>query len=445
MYRNYFSIVLINLLLLSSLSAQVITKNIINEDQLIDKIASRVEKRLKQNQNSDLYQNINIDALYEEFRVRQAAERTVKLPQKDKWYDKMNFFSDFRYRLQSEKYELKDYSRDRQRIRFRFGFEASIYDISDLNTRTDDLFIGLRLASAGDPQGDPRSTNDTLGPNMYPTSIMLDRAYLKYIPFENFFHDLTLFAGKYGNQFYNISSLLWDSDINFEGISLHYNNYSGKRAEYFINSGYWQLYENKNEGIDPKIIGIQPGLKYKLTSKISLEAAYTIWQIPGVEDNDFFTVGSGFTGEYNTTKNQSLANGINTHDFSSKLIYKRSADSTIQLFYQQIINQAAELDNSGMLVGASIGSFKVQKAGDWQLKWEQRRLERDAFLDIFPDSDVYGGHTGTLGQTLELTFGFRQNVKATVKNIKADLLDEKVESSYNGSLELWQFDINVKF
>lgn len=423
--------------------AQTPTQNsIINEDLLAERIAKKVEKRLK---NNNTLQQIDIDALYEEFRVRQAAESTVKLPQKQKWYDKMKFFADFRYRLQSEKHELKDYGRERQRIRFRFGFEASIYDISALNTRTDDLFLGARFATAGYPQGDPRSTNDTMGPTMYPTTLMLDRAYLKYIPFKSFYQDLTLYAGKYGNKFYTISSLLWDSDLNFEGISMHYNRYQSKRTEFFLNSGYWQLYENKNEGEDPKIIALQPGFTYKLTTKISLEAAYAIWQLPGVEDNDSFTAGSGFDGEYNTTDNLKLANGINTREISTKLIYKRSADSTIQLLYQQVVNQAAEVENTGFLVGAKIGNFKVKKTGDWQLSWEQRRLERDAFLDVFPDSDVYGGHTGVNGQSLSFTIGLRQNVKASIKNIQSDLIDEKLDTGYSGSQDLWQFDVNVKF
>ncbi len=53
---------------------------------------------------------------------------------------------------------------------------------------------------------------------------------------------------------------------------------------------------------------------------------------------------------------------------------------------------------------------KVKKKGGWLFKYMFRRLERDAWLDVFPDSDSFGGKTDVQGHELVLEYGLTDGV-----------------------------------
>ena len=79
-----------------------------------------------------------------------------------------------------------------------------------------------------------------------------------------------------------------------------------------------------------------------------------------------------------------------------------------------IPSRYGEDDDTGYLIGAKIGHAKVKKFGDWQAKYNYRRLENDAWPDWLPDSDTYGGRTNIKGHEYEFTFGIHKNVYLAV-------------------------------
>ena len=80
------------------------------------------------------------------------------------------------------------------------------------------------------------------------------------------------------------------------------------------------------------------------------------------------------------------------------------------LFGNYINNPDPSDNNQGYLIGLKFGDKKVKKKGQWQVKYMYRRLEKDAWLDTFPDSDFYGGKTGVKGHEVIFDYALKKNV-----------------------------------
>jgi len=61
--------------------------------------------------------------------------------------------------------------------------------------------------------------------------------------------------------------------------------------------------------------------------------------------------------------------------------------------FGQYVESDANDDSKGWLVGVKFGHKKVKELGQWQVKYNYRRLEKDVLSDFLPDSDFYGGAT----------------------------------------------------
>jgi hypothetical protein len=67
-------------------------------------------------------------------------------------------------------------------------------------------------------------------------------------------------------------------------------------------------------------------------------------------------------------------------------------------------------DDKGYAVGFKFGDKKVKDRNQWQFKYIYADLERDAWLDAFPDSDRFGGLTGVKGNEFVFNYGLHKNV-----------------------------------
>lgn len=101
-----------------------------------------------------------------------------------------------------------DQDRNRARLRARLGLDVNLFD---------GFTAGLRIAT-GDSNS-PVSFNQSLGGsggNFSKYSIWLDRAYIKYSPW----NDLTLQAGRFDNPFFSPTDLVWHRDLGFDGAAI---------------------------------------------------------------------------------------------------------------------------------------------------------------------------------------------------------------------------------
>ena len=186
-----------------------------------------------------------------------------------------------------------------------------------------------------------------------------------------------------------------------------------------ISLGLANLYWKRDRN-DPFMFAFQPGINWNFSDKGYLKLAGSIYGFSRVKGNDF-TAGGAFGAG---TNSQDPVTGayLNDHD-----AFAVDAEIGFTKFYgpvpffaafgQYVNSQATGLtgipgsnEDDGYLIGFKFGHQKVKTFGQWQAKYNYRRLETDAWPDFLPDSDFYGGGTNAKGHELELSLGLYKNV-----------------------------------
>ena len=309
------------------------------------------------------------------------------------WVQNTKLKGDLRLRYQWEDATDK-IDRRRERYRFRLGVESKI---------NDKMKAHAGLATGGD---DPRSTNETMDDTFETKGAMLDYAYAEWLgaPWA------TVKAGKIKgvkNCLFTTSDLLWDSDINPEGVSLLLNKKIGD-LELFTNAGYWILDEWSASAHDPSMYVIQPGFKYKFSKNNHVKfgvACYDFENIVGKSQLEH-------TASTNTTTGGALKYSYNSINPNIEFGMKEPFGGVVPyaaVFGEYVVNPDRGKENEGYLAGIKFGAKKVKKLHDWQFKYMYRKLEKDAWLDTFPDSDAIGGGTDIKGHEAILAYGLGEN------------------------------------
>ena len=316
------------------------------------------------------------------------------------WTDHFSLKGDFRYRFETIDITDTDDSkvRYRHRIRGRLGIDAKMaYGFK----------VGFQLATGSD---DPVSTNQTLTNAFSTKPLWIDLAYLSFEP--DYLKGLSLFAGKMKNPFRQAqkTELVWDGDLNPEGIALGYEGDFGIAAP-FLQTGGFFVEERKGEK-DSWLLGVQAGLKLTFADGIIYLLAaggyFDHTQIKG--STVYFDPEDGFG---NSTE---LAAPDDAESAELAYLYDYNlVEGIFELggkigrfpwaaFGSVVKNVAEDVDDDfGWLVGVTFG--KCKKALDFDLKYTYRLLESDAVLGLFTDSDFIGG--GTNGRGHEWNLGFQ--------------------------------------
>lgn len=349
------------------------------------------------------------------------------------WVREMKLKGDFRLRYQYEKKKGSNTNagntteRDRVRIRFRLGAETKV------NDKTKVLF---GLATGGT---DPRSTNQTLENSFELKDIRLDYAYAEYAPFAW----ASFFGGRMKNPLWEPGDLLWDTDINPEGLAAKLSGKVNDRLETYLNTGAFILDENAAAS-DPWIYALQPGLKWKFNDRVSSNIAVSYYgssQVKGaILDNS--------AGSNTNNGKRGLLYGLSAISPSAELSIKdplqfMGVGLPYISFFGEYVHNLPSAKN-GYLGGLKLGYEKVSNAGQWQMRYFYTMLATDAWLDIFPDSDRYGGRTGIRGHELLLTYGLGKNWSLDLDYYRTDLTTTHADIAAKTE-NLFQADLNFKF
>ncbi len=359
-------------------------------DILVDKL---VEKGIL----SPVEAQIILDETKQQVAKEISEGKSAALP---KWVQNIKLKGDARLRYQFEKKHSTE-ARNRGRVRYRLGVESKLGK---------DLKVGAGLASGGD---DPRSTNQTFGDTFSTKDIRLDLAYAEYTPWDN----LAVVAGKFKRKPYlwQASDMIWDGDINPEGGSLAFNYpLSSLDADLFFNSGVWILDESSSDTSDPIVTYVQPGFTAKLTDNISLKSALAYYHFNSIKKAEL----DHSAGTNAIDSNGGLTFGYDSFNPNLELAFKDPFGGLVKyasLFggYVHNLDSAANDDSGetdGWQAGVKFGDKKVKKPGQWQVKYQYTRLEKEAFPDAFPDSDRISGKTDVKGHEAIINYGLRKNV-----------------------------------
>ena len=102
----------------------------------------------------------------------------------------------------------------------------------------------------------------------------------------------------------------------------------------------------------------------------------------------------------------------------------KSFDIPIKLLGDIVYNIDPDSNNLGWLAGFTIG--EITDRNTWKLRYNYRKLEKDAVYANFTDSNFGNGGTDSQGHELGLSIGLSKNIKASISYFKNDVqLEEK--------------------
>jgi hypothetical protein len=342
------------------------------------------------------------------------------------WIKNTAVKGDFRLRYESTERDRsteRDSKTDRHRGRYRFriGFDTKI---------NDKVNVIYGLASGG---SDPRSTNQSFTDSFETPDLRLDYAYASYAPFDW----MKLMAGQMKNPLWRPGgSYLWDGDIRPQGIAAQMNHKFGG-VEVFMTSGFFVLDELSKDSNDPTMWAFQPGYKVSLGKSVYFKNALTIYEFSNVEGAQFENSAG--------TNSVDIADDL-TEDYDAYVVSGELGCKTGISFmpyaaaYGEYINNITTSDSdSGHGIGIKFGHEKVKK-GLWKAGLSYHRLERDAWLDVLPDSDTYGGSTNVKAIIAKLTYGLMDNV-----SIGGCYIASEPISGSDNEEDLFQLDLVFKF
>ncbi len=336
--------------------------------------------------------------------------------------DKLKIKGDFRYRHEVIDEEYLN-NRVRNNIRLRVGLEAVV---------NPNINVNFQLATGGT---NPVSVNQTLTDGFSTKDIRLDLAYFKWSPQQ--VTGLTLTGGKSKNPYISIqkSELLWDPDMNPEGLAGKYVHAFGQ-TELFTNAGFFWL-EERSQDDDSYLTGIQAGVEYHLPESMA-------YIIAGGAYYDYIKA-RGFKPFYN--EDDALGNSLDDDgnyltDFNIVNLFIETGTKIhglpIAIFADYANNTAAAADKTGWLAGITIG--KANSPGTWSLRYHYKYLEKDAVIGAFTDSNFLNGGTGGKGHEINFDLGLMKNT-----SLATTLFFDKLGLDEKRDYERWQLDLKFKF
>ncbi len=299
---------------------------------------------------------------------------------------------------------------DRARIRFRFGARAHVYE---------DLDFVFRLSTGGDTAS--TSGNTTLDGTFGNEAISLNLAYGSW----ELMNGLIVQGGKVKNPFMK-SEVVWDNDVNPEGLSQIYQQKLGDTTLQFVAGQYIVEETDRKNNIDSDdviLLAWQAQLHQKTKAgKFKFAVAwYDYHHLTDQGSAITKQLGSGdgqrnsqVTGtDVNTTNMQTLDFMA---DWSSPIGSKHG-----NLFYEYAVNTSADapagnntiaqdLDTAWQL-GFKFGDKRVKKAGQWQIKTLYRVVQQDAVFYALTDSSFHQGGTNAKGIELGAKYAIRKGMQ----------------------------------
>ena len=329
---------------------------------------------------------------------------------------------------------------ERPRIRFRFGAKAHVYKHLDLI---------VRFSTGGDSAS--TSGNTTLDGTFGNEAISLNLAYGSW----EILNGLFLQGGKVKNPFMK-SEVVWDSDVNPEGLSEIYQKKSGETTIQFIAGQYIVEETDRKNNIDSDdvvLLAWQAQLHQK-TKVGKFKFAVALYDYNHLTDQGSAVtkqLGSG-DGQRNS---QVVGTNVNTTNmqildfmagWSSPLGSKYGS-----LFGEYAVNTdadapagnntiAQDLDTAWQL-GFKFGDKKVEKTGQWEIKTLYRVVQQDAVFYALTDSSFHQGGTNAKGIEMGAKYAIRKGMQLAysffnTENERGDINGGKLDIPGQHQLDL---------
>ena len=408
--RTLFVIAALGLLLLFSSGAaradelSELKQQLETTQKLLQQMQERIDQLEARQKLKERSQKQKIEQEVEK-KVAEAVkdQQPAALPDNLKWIEKVKVSGDLRYRQDhiDEQDSAGSWENGvyRHRIRARVKFDVMVNDEWDL---------GLRIASGNDRS--PISTNQDLEDGFSKKYLWLDQAYFNWHPARA--EGLNVTGGKIKNPFYKAgkNQLIWDGDLNPEGIAAQYSTTLNDTDQFFFNGGVLWVDESRS------------------VADISLWAAQTYWKRT-IGNPDHVLAGATYYDYGNIESRADLKSTWGTSDFFGNTAaaggyrddfniveifgeYGFKCDSLpTTLFASWVRNIAATTsEDTGYLVGVKFNKVKNDNPGSWELGYDYRETDADAVIGGFNESDFLGAQTNSRGHRFVFNYLLARNL-----------------------------------
>jgi hypothetical protein len=348
------------------------------------------------------------------------SERLNSFEQKVAWAAKTQIKGDVRLRYEDVNVEnptSRSNNQDRERVRARLG----VY--SEINPQVD---AGIRVATGSG--ADARSTNQSLDNYFEKKSLWVDLAYLDWHP--TGVPNLHLIGGKMPQPWVSMGDVIWDSDVNPEGVAATYKTDLGG-VELFGSAGHYMLKDNVDgDGVqfkhDLQLYAGQLGARFAPADMLKLTLGGSVYGY----DNDDSSAPLLVNG--NTTNQFNLVEGFGQLDFTGLAI-------PLSAYGQYVVNtEADDSEDTAWLAGVKT------KLGAFGIDYNYRDVQRNAVVSAFTDSDFANGFTGSRGHKIKVGYEIDKNFSVAAAYLAAKS-DRSNLPRNDANVDTVQVDLEAKF
>ena len=367
-----------------------------------------------------------------------AAENTASIsPDMAKaldWASRVKIGGDMRFRHENiDRDDSQGVKESRQRIRARLKVTAKINEEVD---------AGFRLVTAGGKT----STNQTIEGSFSGKDIFFDRAYINWRP--DFAKGLTSTFGKFKQPWYNVSSdgLIWDPDVNPEGVALKYETKVGlvklaATGGYFILEDGDTMYgDDDNNGFSQDLnmyhAGLSASMKFTDRIKGTLGSNAYIYNKEEKVAVDNSGVDGGLdAGESLEHEAMSIYEVAGKVDIDTGLL-------PVFVYGQYAVNASADSGEDTAWLAGFGGKY-----GPFKMTYNYRDTQRYAVANTFNDSDFAAGNLAARGHKVKLSYKISKNFSTGVAYFAAREygLAPNGDDDNGRNTDTFQWDLKAKF
>jgi hypothetical protein len=313
------------------------------------------------------------------------------------WAQKVSLKGDLRYRYETRDEEGKDL-RELHRLRARVGVEGKVNDT---------VKAGVQVSSGS---SDPVSSNQTLTDGFSRKNLYIDLAYIDWA----LLPELSLVGGKIKNPFMSVSDLIWDGDLNPEGLALQARG-AREALDLSAGAGYLWVQERSGEDDDTMLYAAQAAVKYNFTDEVYVEAGGGYYGYDEIEGRGLIDFENSNKSYGNSTRKVVSGGTTNViYDLKYNLVEGFAelgiwAGIPFRAYGHYVVNTEADENDTGYQAGIGIGKAKNPKT--YELNYSYYDLEKDAVVGAFTDSDRHGGGTDGRGHKLQAKYQLLKNLQ----------------------------------
>lgn len=402
------------------------------------------------------------------------------------WLDRISFYGDMRLRFEDNTFsdsnapafihninldrqsDIKNTTEDRDRLRLRARLGADI-KVNDW------LAGGLRITTG--QLTSPVSPNQTEEITEGKYTIGLDRAFLKASPTSW----LSVQGGRFANPFFS-TDVLFDSDLAFDGAAATFSPKFNDAWSSFTTVGAFPIDEiestDQNKAKDKWIYSLQTGIKWQSANKSSIRLAAAYHDYKNVEGQSntisnptaFDATVPAFRQKGNSTfdinhllasaekfglaskfEQINLTGQVDLLTFDPVHVtitgdYVKNIGFDADEIFKRTGTQFKE-ENEAYQMRLDVGSNSFNgpswmevKPNDWQVSLGYKRIEADAVMDGFTDSDFHLGGTDAKGWLLSGNYAIDKNAWLSARYYSSEAI-----TGLPLSIDVFLLDFNAKF